>query len=585
MVYASQGDADRLITAQVESEQRYKKQLLRSLPIMHETALADYQRKYDQSEFTYSATLRFPRPALAGQSYNNALFTKGLSLLAAQNLQRLLAQSTDTVVTQLYGQYRIMQNRLSRLYASAKPQRSVIDSLERKAVTVQQEFLQRLPAYQQTFNALNVEWPQVQQKLGSTEAAIEFITFPFWNNRQTDSVCYAAILVRPGWVAPKFVYLGEQKQLAALVTSRNGRQRTYVNWLYGMGKQAVTASGLPATGSSGEALFTFIWKPLDSLLTGVNRISYAPSGLLHRLNMAALPIGNNKRLGDRYTLTLLASTRQVAVPETAPPVYGRSALLMGGIRYDFDSTAYTQINQPYHLGPEQTQYLTNRSTPDRGGGWNPLVETKVEIQNIARLLGSKGYQVDSLLGWRASEEAFYHYATSQKTAPRLIHFATHGFFYDRAASGKDVPAQAFRQSGNTLIRSGLVLSGANRAWKGDKPLAGYEDGILTAYEISYLNLQRTELVVLSACETGLGDIQGSEGVYGLQRAFKIAGVNKLIMSLWQVPDSATRGLMEAFYRYYLQDHLSIRQAFDQATADRRRTNDDPYLWAGFVLIE
>ena len=94
-----------------------------------------------------------------------------------------------------------------------------------------------------------------------------------------------------------------------------------------------------------------------------------------------------------------------------------------------------------------------------------------------------------------------------------------------------------------------------------------------------------ELVVLSACETGLGDIRGSEGVYGLQRAFKMAGVKNLIMSLWQVPDQATRVLMETFYGYYLRDRLSIRQAFDQAVANVKQRYTDPYSWAGFVLVE
>lgn len=102
------------------------------------------------------------------------------------------------------------------------------------------------------------------------------------------------------------------------------------------------------------------------------------------------------------------------------------------------------------------------------------------------------------------------------------------------------------------MRSGLILAGGNHAWKTGKPIRpDMEDGILTAYEICQLNLRNTELVVLSACETGLGDLQGNEGVYGLQRAFKIAGAKNLIMSLWQVPDQQTKELMTLFYKYWL----------------------------------
>ena len=112
-----------------------------------------------------------------------------------------------------------------------------------------------------------------------------------------------------------------------------------------------------------------------------------------------------------------------------------------------------------------------------------------------------------------------------------------------------------------------------------------EDGILTAYEISQLNLKNTELVVLSACETGLGDIQGNEGVYGLQRAFKIAGVRNLIMSLWQVPDQQTSELMTTFYRYWLIKKKSIRESLKLAQNDLRKQGLEPFYWAGFVLVE
>ena len=112
-----------------------------------------------------------------------------------------------------------------------------------------------------------------------------------------------------------------------------------------------------------------------------------------------------------------------------------------------------------------------------------------------------------------------------------------------------------------------------------------EDGILTAYEISQMNLSNTELVVLSACETGLGDIKGNEGVYGLQRAFKIAGVKYLIMSLWQVPDKQTSLLMTNFYRNWIEEKMEIPDAFHAAQQEMRDMGFDPYQWAGFVLVE
>ncbi|MCK6695632.1 MAG: CHAT domain-containing protein [Thermoanaerobaculia bacterium] len=137
-----------------------------------------------------------------------------------------------------------------------------------------------------------------------------------------------------------------------------------------------------------------------------------------------------------------------------------------------------------------------------------------------------------------------------------------------------------------MIRSGLLLAGANHAWKTGRPLRpGMEDGILTAYEISQMNLRNTELVVLSACETGLGQIEGNEGVYGLQRAFKIAGAKYLLMSLWKVPDGPTQELMQAFYEQWLDQGKSIPDAFRAAQAQLRAKYPNPLFWAGFVLVE
>jgi CHAT domain-containing protein len=137
-----------------------------------------------------------------------------------------------------------------------------------------------------------------------------------------------------------------------------------------------------------------------------------------------------------------------------------------------------------------------------------------------------------------------------------------------------------------MIRSGLLLANANHAWKTGKPAGtDKEDGILTAYEISQLNLQQTELVVLSACETGLGVIEGNEGVYGLQRAFKIAGARYLIMSLWKVDDNRTQDLMAVFYENWLDKGLASPEAFEKAKAAMRQKHPNPFYWAGFVLVE
>src|SRR5690606_26135992 len=181
-----------------------------------------------------------------------------------------------------------------------------------------------------------------------------------------------------------------------------------------------------------------------------------------------------------------------------------------------------------------------------------------------------------------------------RNSPNILHIATHGFFFPDPETSKEELERVkiieeqqnmFKLSDNPLNRSGLLFAGANHSWKGEKQPVDVEDGILTAYEASHVSLPHTALVVLSACETGLGDIKGSEGVFGLQRAFKAAGADYLLMSLWQVPDKETAEFMEEFYQN-LFDSKNIEKSFsDTQRYMKTKYPDDPYSWAAFVLLK
>jgi CHAT domain-containing protein len=240
----------------------------------------------------------------------------------------------------------------------------------------------------------------------------------------------------------------------------------------------------------------------------------------------------------------------------------------------------------------------NQDTTLRGTNWYPLKATEYEIKTIQNLLIKSGQKAKVLSKFTGTEESFKNISVLSKS-PKLIHLATHGYFFpdSRAINknslispGADVNGSVkkqesvFQASEHPMLRSGLIMSNGNQGWKG-KIQEGAEDGILTAYEISQMDLSNTELVVLSACETGLGDIKGNEGVYGLQRAFKIAGAKYIIMSLWQVPDKQTSQLMIAFYKNWLNKKMSIPRAFHAAQKELRKAGLDPYQWAGFVLVE
>lgn len=145
-------------------------------------------------------------------------------------------------------------------------------------------------------------------------------------------------------------------------------------------------------------------------------------------------------------------------------------------------------------------------------------------------------------------------------------------------------SETIPESNHLLNRSGLLFAGANRAWTATGIIEDIEDGILTADEISRLNFYDTKLVVLSACETGLGEVVSTEGVFGLQRAFKLAGVKSLIMSLWKVPDEATSKLMQLFYNNWLSG-MEVHRAFTTSQKQIREEYLSPYYWAGFVILD
>lgn len=269
----------------------------------------------------------------------------------------------------------------------------------------------------------------------------------------------------------------------------------------------------------------------------------------------------------------------------------KSAAVFGGAIYDLDSAQMSENKSRY----KADYYLSNKYLSEsisssnigdktRGDVWNYLEGTLIESNIVSDLLEKHGVNVRLFTGKDASEDVFK--SLNAKNSPSIIHISTHGFFYpepEKTNKSERIMSQIFVKAENPMLRSGLILSGANRVWTGEGTIAGVEDGVLTSFEVSNMDLQNTELVVLSACETGLGDIKSGEGVYGLQRAFKVAGVKSIIMSLWKVPDKETVELMELFYLNWLGG-MTKHEAFYESQKEMRKKYD-PYYWAAFILIE
>lgn len=519
--------------------------------------------------------------------YDALLAIKGVVMKGATRMQQIAAAHPDSTVQILYQKRLKLKRELGKLYShsdSSKNEQKLV--LEKQLEKTERELIFKLPLLEQAFQ--KVTYKNVQKALPQDAAAIEFIHFKYKDAKtKLDTTMYAALVLKPNQAFPEVVFLFEEKQLINILKNTYKPSDSYVQ----RGKKGAKNAHITDKISSFDR-YKLIWQPLEKHLQGIKTIYYAPSGLLHQVSFALLKADQTTLLFDKYALNEVTSTREVLFEEKNETLYlnkqdteggiKKSIFLYGGIQYEGDSLALKQeaifSTEKPQIQEEIETMHQNRSQNNKA--WDYLSGTKKETEKIAKLFQKKQLPYRLKSGFEATEADFKTIGTKQ-IAPTVLHLATHGFFYPDVQQDS-IGKQSFQTSANPLIRSGLVMAGANKVWLSGKPYENMEDGILTAYEISTMNLSQTKLVVMSACETGLGDIKGNEGVYGLQRAFKMAGVDYLLMSLWPVNDEATSDLMRFFYKNYL-DGKPIRQAFQEAQETMKR-EDPTYSWAAFVLI-
>jgi CHAT domain-containing protein/tetratricopeptide (TPR) repeat protein len=318
-------------------------------------------------------------------------------------------------------------------------------------------------------------------------------------------------------------------------------------------------------GEEGIRLRAAVFDKLVPHLGGSTRLFVAPDGELYRLPFEALPTSDGQRLIDEYRISYLGSGRDV-------------------LRFAIDSAV--QAQPPLvAVDPDFDMGSTDAPSSSQTVGFRRLSGTKKEGERIAQMLG-----VTPLVGDGPLEAT-----VKNARSPRILHIATHGFFRpdtprDPNAQAHEVQTMSALDGGllarlahveNPLLRSGLALVGANTWLKGGSLPEEAEDGILMAEDVTGMDLLATELAVLSACQTGLGEVHSGEGVYGLRRAFVVAGAKTLVMSLWKVPDEQTRELMEDFYRRLLRGTPRV-EALRKAQLEMKNKHADPFYWGAFI---
>jgi CHAT domain-containing protein len=300
-----------------------------------------------------------------------------------------------------------------------------------------------------------------------------------------------------------------------------------------------------------------------------------PSGDMHLLSFDSFPLRGGVLLGDKYSFVRLSSAKEILSGVSAG-FEVKKAVLYGGLQYDMTEDDRVTEAKKYE---KSWRHLTSRwrsgSAADR---FHNLPMSRKEVVAVSELLNAKGVDTRCFMGQEGTEESF---VGMDSPSPDIIHIATHGFYYTPEEASDVRGLSGYKDA---MRLSGLVMSGGNAEWLGENIPENTLGGILTADDISICDLSGTDLVVLTACDTGKGRVT-TEGVYGLQRAFKKAGAKTIVMSLWKVDDKAVTDFTDYFYTSLTTNGWNKREAFRSAKNQLHEKYRSPYYWAGFFMLD
>ncbi|MCX7607504.1 MAG: CHAT domain-containing protein [Bacteroidia bacterium] len=471
---------------------------------------------------TYTAERAEANPSIGELGYRAARSFKGVLLTSVETMKHLVENSADSIAYQLYEKWRHLADQYA--LSLLHEEYGEADSVRKLLIERERYLIERLPSISDYLPDPAGEplFPPLRKK----EALVEVVRVPL---ERADSVLYLFYILLPGY-KEQALYLHVHR-----VDTVWEKQVLDAYEIFRSPSKAL--SGLP---------HRLLWGFIDSVLPGQIRVVYfSPDGIYYRVNVGSLYNTDRSRfVADRYDVRYVATSRRLLMrknpsPSIAPIVIGNPAF------YAFPDSVGTTRVRIYRGFPY---------------GIPPLPGAEKEAQVVGKFLG-----VNPVVGEAATEDF-----VKRMRSPRVLHVATHGYF---TGIGK-----------NPMLEGGLLLAQA-AVWDSLYPPPGGEDGRLTAQEASNLNLLGTELVVLSACETGLGEVKG-EGLYGLQRAFLEAGAARVIATLWPIDDAATQELMIGFYRCVRRKRGEERvdKAFAETMKAFRRRYPQPYYWGAFVMV-
>ena len=507
------------------------------------------------------SAMTFNTPQALTMAYDNAIYTKNMLI----NSGRLFGQLVKDCSSNIQNKYSTMTN-MKRMLSNKNCTKDSIDVYREAISQKEKAIVAAIPNFGSKLMALFKTCGDVQKMLSDNEIAIEFIFLPQIKNPFDESeLSYGALVLTKNDTVPKFVSLCSEYDLEDLMDAYTPMGQNEIDSLYAF---------------SNRTLYHMIWEKVEPYIPVGSTVYYSPTGYISKINLSAISNGNN-RLAEVYSFYEVSSTAMIDEVKRGIRIDYHNATLYGDINY------YENVDLMAEKAKQYASYNSGKVLATRSlnrGTWDLLPGTKEEVETIDELLRGKGLNVYMLTQNDANEESF---KALDSNAPALIHIATHGFYFP---SEEDVTSSFFNglhsysQKDYSMLYSGILFAGGNNAWTGKEIEEGVEDGILTADEISRLDLSGNKLIVLSACNTGLGDIDNVDGVFGLQRGLKRAGVKTILMSLWKVPDEETKELMTIFYRKLLEGN-SPHQSLELAQEQIKKSGKSPYYWAGFILLD
>ncbi len=524
--------------------------------------LSDHQRQQIssdlESDFSLFANLLAKTPA---DSANNAeiinlqLFYKNLLEYASKKTQSVVLNSGDTTLLAAYAQWLDLREQIN--YAYQLPEADV----EMLHIDVKQ-LEQMAQAFEKTFahwgiynleQEKNIEWTAIRDALGPKEAAVNIVRFQLLENDVfRDTSRYLVSIIRAGMMQPEILFTEQGNELESFII---GQYQSEISRKKDLSPE----------------IYNKIWAPIAPHLEGISTVYFSPDGIFHKINLNTLRKPDGTYLLEGISIMLVTNIRHILEQKLT------TSGMEPGVAALFGNPAFKRnvLAQPIPTTAQNYREMLM----DLTGNFEltPLPGSEREVRDIAQKLDGKKWTTAVFTGTEATEDNL-----KKVKSPKVLHLATHGYILNTEKQTNFKGFKRAQTDKNPAMRSMLCFTGAEDAIEG-KYIPGQSDGILTAYEASVLQLEGTELVVLSACNTGLGKIQHGEGVYGLQRAFRIAGAKSLIMSFWEVEDAATALLMTTFYENWTSG-MSKSDAFRKAQLVLKAKYPQPFYWGSFVLV-